>query len=64
MKCTRRRVVKNNTTEMASEMLTGPKQGHQIFNSWKGIEAEQEGEDIILSCEDEKYLKITICPDR
>ena len=62
MECTRRRIVKNYATEMVSEMLTGPKQGHQIFNSWKGVKAEEEGDDIVLFNEGDKYLKITICP--
>lgn len=68
MECTRRRITKNSETEMVSQMLTGPKQGHHIGNPWKGVKARQDGEDIILSVLKndslEDYLKITICPER
>lgn len=64
MECTRRRVISNTAKEMRSLLLTGPEEGREIWNTWDGVTASEENGDIYLIREGEKYLKITICPDR
>lgn len=59
---TKRRVFKNTAHEMVSEFLTGPTTGVQVYNPWKGVKAQSEGESILLYQDEDTnpYLKITI----
>jgi hypothetical protein len=60
---TRRKVVKQ-TKDMASEFLTGPKQGQTIYLNWAGVTAREENGSIILTQnfndKSEDFLKITL----
>lgn len=48
-----RRVVKQTTTEMVSEILDGPRAGELMYCAWDGVKAREEAGEITLSQTDE-----------
>lgn len=57
---TTREVLKNNSYQMVSKVLDGPRAGESTYLTWKGVKAELRDGSVYLTNEGAEFLKLTI----